>query len=345
MKIRTLFFGLVILTASYGCSTEVDLHADYKQVPIVYALLDCRADTNFIKITRSFYTQSDAYLTAANPDSCNYPGKLDARLVEYRNGDSLREIILDTITIRNKMPGTFYAPLQKLYYTTERLGSNTANQKFSYKLKVVLPDRVLIAQADLVGNNGFGMKSLGVNFSKEYIGKPPQKFLFYPAINAHFYEVDMAFTFLEQRDPDGDSVPRTMQWHVGTFMEHYLSTHLMLESYAFTYYPGTFYEKLSEFIGADTLVAGMKRYIQDYPIEVIITAGGSNLWHYVHTNNAANGFVSGETDFTLLDGAHGVFSSRVTTRRALRLAGETVPDLLAMTNYQFFFIGGRQEEE
>lgn len=344
MRKLIVWLSFSVLAVLIGCSTKVDLYADYKQIPIIYGLLDARADTNFIKITRSFCTEGDAYQVAVNPDSSNYPGKLDVRLVEYRNDDSIREIILDTITKHNKEQGSFYAPDQKLYYTTEKLNINTATQRYSYRLKVVLPDRTLSTKAKIVGDNNFGIQSLGVNFSKIYIGQPPQKFRFRPAINAKFYEVELRFTFKEQRTPESDSVPRTMSWKVGTWMEYDLAAHMVDECYVFKYYPSAFYEKLADFIGADTAVIGLKRYINDYPVEVIITAGGEKLWHYVLTNNGEGGFVPGDASFLLIEDAQGVFSSRFTSRSLVRLGGETVPDLLAMTSYGFVFIGGEDDE-
>ena len=341
MKKPVIIFALSVLAALVGCSTDFKLLGDYKQIPVIYGLLDTRADTVFIKITRSFYTEGDAYQVAVNPDSSNYHGKLDIRLVEYCNNDSLREIILDTITRHNKEQGTFHAPDQKLYYTTERLNTNTKSQRYSYLLKAILPDRTLSTKADIVGDNNFGIQSLGVNFSKAYIGQPPQKFKFRPAINAMFYEVVMKFTFKEQRTPESDSVPRTMTWPVGTWMEYDLAAHMQDECYVFKYYPSAFYEKLADFIGADTAVIGLKRYIDDYPVEVIITAGGENLWHYVYTNNGEAGFVPGDAGFSLIEEAQGVFSSRTTSRSLVRLGGETVPDLLAMKSYGFVFIGGK----
>jgi len=338
---KTIFaLSLVAFAALSGCSTKVDLYADYKQVPVIYGLLDAKADTNYIKITRAFYPQGDAYQVALNPDSSNYPGRLDVRLVEYRNNDSIGELILDTITIHNKETGTFYAPEQKLYYTAEKLKTNTSKSSYSYRLKVALPDRNLSTKAKMVGCSSFGVQSLGVNFSKQYIGKPPLPFLFHPAINAKFYQVSMAFTFLEQRTPDSDSVPRTMAWDIGTWMDYELSDG-QEDSYVFRYSPSIFYEKLAEFIGADTSIVGMKRFITDYPVEVTISAGGENLRHYIYTNNDAYGFVGNETEFSLIDGARGVFSSRSTTRARVRLAGETVPDLVSITKYRFVFIGGK----
>lgn len=340
--------ALLLLCLSFAvwlgsCSSDIDLYADYMEVPIIYGLLDAKADTNYIKITRAFYVQGDAYQAALNPDSSNYPGKLNVRLVEYCNGDSLREILLDTITLHNKKPGVFYAPDQKLYYTSEPLSWNGTNKRYSYKLKVVLPDRTLTTKTDLVGNGSFDVQSLAVNFSKEYFGLMPRSFLFRPAINASFYQMSMSFTFLEQREPNGDSIPRTMTWEVGTFMEDDLSTHMEGGAYVFTYRPESFYANLEEFIGGDTSVVGLKRYISDYPVEVCISAGGEKLKQYIYNNDASNGFMPGDNEFSLIDGGYGVFSSRMSVKRHVRLGGETVPELVAERKWGFKFIGGQAE--
>lgn len=345
MKKAFLLLCLPFALFLASCSTDINIYADFKEVPVVYGLLDANADTNYIKITRAFYAQGDAYQSAINPDSCNYPGKLDVRIIEYCNGDSVREIIFDTITLHNKEQGVFYAPDQKLYYTTEPLNRNTKSNKYSYRLKAVLPDRILTSKTDIVGNSGFDVQSLGVDFSKEYFGiaKP---FLFRPAINATFYDVSMAFTFKEQRTPDSDSVPRTMIWKVNTYTDDFLFNNMDVnygDCYVFKYQPEVFYERLSEFIGGDTAIVGLHRFITDYPIEVIIAAGGEELQRYIYTNDATYGFIEGNNEFTLIDGGYGVFSSRMTVRTPVRLAGETVPELVRMSNWGFKFIGGREE--
>lgn len=337
-KFFVLFCFAAVITLN-ACSTDIDLYADYKDVPIVYGILDARADTNFVKITRAFYVEGDAYLVAVNPDSSNYPGKLDVKLVEYCNGDSIREIILDTITIHNKEHGIFYAPDQKLYYTAKPLNMNGKTGNYSYKLKAALPESTLSTSAKLVGNAGFDVQSIGVNFSKEYFGTR-RPFLFRPAINASFYQVSIAFTFLEQRTPDDDSVPRTMVWDVGYWYEQDLSMHMEGNCYMFYYRPETFYEMLRDFIGGDTNIVGLKRYITDFPVEVTIAAGGDKLKQYIHNNDVSNGFHPGDNEFSLINGCYGVFSSRMTACRSVRLAGETVPELVAERKWGFKFIGG-----
>ena len=330
-----LAFGLF---AFASCSTAVDTHAPYEQKPIVYGILDANADTTFIKIGRTFYVTGDPFQSAANPDSNNYPGRLDVRLIEYWNGDSVREIVLDTITRHNKPSGTFYAPDQKLYYTTEPLTQNTSGRKVRYRLSAVLPDRVLNTETDMVGSTAFGVQSLGVNFAKEYFGTK-RSFLFRPATNAAFYEIQIAFSFKEQYTPDGDSVPRTVCWDMGTYLASDLDYYMTDGYYVFQYRPETFWTALAQFIGDDT-IGETRRFFSSRPVEITIRAGGYKLWEYIYFNGVLNGLNTEDNAFTLVDEGYGVFSSRIVAKRKVGLAGRTVPDLLEKLKWGFKYIGG-----
>ena len=339
MKIRIYFVLLAISLVNLSCSPEIDLFEEPKDIPVVYGVLNSDADTNFIKITHAFYTQGNAILAANNPEESNYPGKLDVRLTEYANGDSVRQFILDTITIHNKQTGVFYAPGQKMYYTTEALGRNTPDTLYSYRLTVVLPERTLTAYTDMVGSRDFRIQSLGVNFSQEYFGVS-QSFLFHPAIKATIYDFDLAFSFREQRTPDADSVLRTMKWHIGTYYEDDLAHHVWHDMNYFTYRPENFWRHLEEFIGGDTCIPGLTRMISDHAGVVIITAGGSSLQEDMHYGNVVNAEHPSEYVYSNIDGAIGVFSSKMTRSQFVGLGGTTMPQLIEDPRWGFKFIGG-----
>ena len=48
MKRTLLLLCLPLVTLFFSCSTDVDLYAEYKEMPIIYGLLDATADTNFV---------------------------------------------------------------------------------------------------------------------------------------------------------------------------------------------------------------------------------------------------------------------------------------------------------
>ena len=128
MKKIQFFFSLTLLMGIFvSCSTKVDLYADYKDIPVIYGLLDATQDTNYIKVVRAFSGSDEATVDATQvaliADSCNYPGKLDAKIYRYKhvygtmyNLDGTIE--LDTMTIHDKDSGTFYYPNQRVYYTS-----------------------------------------------------------------------------------------------------------------------------------------------------------------------------------------------------------------------------------
>ena len=124
MKKIQFFLSLTVFLSFFAsCTTDVELYADYKDIPVIYGLLNASQDTNFVRINRAFSGSNDNLINANDialiEDSCNYPGKLDARIIEYRNvfGNQYtptgRVIVLDTTTVHNKQEGIFYAPDQK----------------------------------------------------------------------------------------------------------------------------------------------------------------------------------------------------------------------------------------
>ena len=118
-KLSFVFLLLVGLLGFNACSTDVELYADYKDIPVIYGLLDASQDTNYVRINRAFSGSNDHHINAHEvalvEDSSNYPGKLRAYIVEYKGGyggsyvptgDTLE---LDTMTVHNKQEGTLSA--------------------------------------------------------------------------------------------------------------------------------------------------------------------------------------------------------------------------------------------
>ncbi|MCX6280135.1 MAG: hypothetical protein NT004_18895 [Bacteroidetes bacterium] len=129
--IRFIAFFLLLLTVFISCNKDLNVNADWKDVTVVYGLLDQKADTTFIKITKAFLGPGDAMQFAKIPDSSNYPDKLEVRLDEYQDSSFIRSLPLDTVTIHNKLAGDsiFYFPDQLMYFTTASL-----NENYIYKI-------------------------------------------------------------------------------------------------------------------------------------------------------------------------------------------------------------------
>ena len=178
-NIRFILIFIMFISVLVSCSTDVDMYADYKDVAIIYAMLNPRADTNYVKVTRAFCGTNDNHIDANEVamiyDSSNYPGKLDVRIIELKNTHggpyepTNREFVLDTLTIHNKEEGAFYAPNQLIYYTTEQFNAGVGGSKYKYRLVIVKPDGdTVTAQTTMVGNEEFIIVSGSSNFQIEH---------------------------------------------------------------------------------------------------------------------------------------------------------------------------------
>ena len=116
-----------------GCSTDFEVTGDYKELSIVYGLLDFNnnpsngGDGHFVRIQKSFLGEIDAALMAANPDSSYFRVEdLEVKLVEFDEDldEITREILLEDTMVENKDTTGgygFFGPEQRLYHTNENL--------------------------------------------------------------------------------------------------------------------------------------------------------------------------------------------------------------------------------
>jgi hypothetical protein len=349
MKTRLFFFSLLTVLAIFSaCSTDVDIYADYKDVPIVYGLLDYRADTNFIKITRAFCGTNDNPINANEvaliADSSNYPGKLEARLIELKSGiggiyePTGCEFVLDTMTIHDKEAGTFYSPDQKIYYTTEQLNARTNGSRYKYRLKVVKPDGdTVTAQTTMVGDEEFRILSGSANFQMEQSDKLT-KIMFKADGMASLYDVKIQFNYGEQHAGE------EMKWkHVsrsfGTkSLDRYQRVEGSEDSYYLEYSVNWLFNALESAIGSDTVVDGnhpnVVRHIGSFVIS--ISAGGDDMSMYYSANQAQlNSPMSLVSLYTNIDGGYGLFSSRTTVEKTVKLTLFATRDLYSLTAWGF----------
>ena len=131
LHILFLMLSIVVLNS---CETGVNIYEDGEETTIVYGYLDVDADTNYLKITKSFV--GNVIEGGPNYNLSNYDYKLDVRLTgkfaDMPNAYST--VILDTCHVYKPYDpdAIFYSGRdQVLYYTTR------THTVLLYKLEVV----------------------------------------------------------------------------------------------------------------------------------------------------------------------------------------------------------------
>lgn len=301
---KILFFCLGIIAAAslQSCNNNIDLYAKYKDITVVYGLLDASQDTNYIKINKAFLGPGNALVIAKIEDSCNYDYKLDAKLIEKRNGVVTKTIALDTITIYNKKPGTFYNPKQLVYYTKEKL-----NAQRSYELNIQKNDNsnLITSTTGLVGGDNFMILTSSVNFSSTASNGSVK---WHKADNAAMYEVIFRFHYIETL-PGQEPTNECFEWSLGTYSE---STLILdnLDNYTIGYSPEAFFPQLKEHLGENATALNVTRTFGDKDFEICIAAGGNELYNFIQANAPSGSIAQGMTEYTNISNGYGVFSSR-----------------------------------
>lgn len=338
MKKNQYFLLFTMLLGFFAsCSTDVNLYADYKDIPVVYGLLDVTQDTNYVRINRAFSGSNDNPINANEvaliADSCNYPGKLNARICRYgKIASSFAEYtledsrVLDTMTIHNKQEGTFYSPDQLVYFVVSDQSNqnraffktNTAAKTYKYRLEIFMDNDTVSSETGLVGGENFAILNNLVVFSSEPSDKS-RKMSFKAADNAEMYDVKMEFNYQEKHG--SQLTDQKVSWSYGSkgvdeynYEDGY---------YYINYLENTLFNLLSAKIGADTV--NVERYFGDFVISV--AAGGEELYNYIQINSTGGNLSQTIPDYTNVNGGYGVFSSRVNLRKVVNLSALTQTDL------------------
>jgi hypothetical protein len=346
---KKLFLSLSLLASLAffnACTTDVDLYADYKDITVIYGLLNATMDTNYVRINRAFSGSNDTHINANEvaliADSCNYPGKLKAYIVEYKTGYGNQylptgdTLMLDTMTIRDKEEGIFYAPYQKVYYTTdkEKFANNSENSKYKYKLYVFKGNDTITGETGVVGGGSFKIINSSLHFSSDANDKS-SKIKFTAADNAVFYDMKFIFTYHESIN-GGPMVEKQVSYSCGTKNVDELSSEG--GSLFFSYSNKVLFTLLEAAIGADTIYdtnhPNVVRYFDGHPIQIKLSAGADELYNYIQVNSEST-FLQSVPDYTNIKGGYGVFSSRINLMKEAGLSSGAQTDLYGKTAWGF----------
>lgn len=310
-----------------SCKTDVDIYTEGEETTIVYGYLDVDADTNYLKITKSFV--GNAIELAPDYYASNYDYKLMVKLIgKFADmPNTVSETIWDTISVYKPYDpdGIFYSGRnQVLYFITRKLKENE-----NYQLVIERNDGEVIKSNVRTISGSTLKKPINtdfaiINFESSYpnqIEWSPKKF----DERAAFYEVVGYFHYGQLNPGETDTIDYSMKWHMGsgTGDELWNSSDMRL---SVSYTPNTLYSRLA----SDANIMNnspnyVQRFVKDF--EIIISATGEELYNYILIQNSG-GAIQDTPEYTNIENGMGIFSSRSTTRKFVNVAGQTINTLV-----------------
>lgn len=327
MKLRTFLlitcFPLVLIYTS--CSNDFDVTAKYKEVAVVYGLLNQNDSIHYLRINKAFLGEGNALTYAKVADSSNYGTNIDVRITETTPTGTKNELVFDTVTLYSKEPGEFYSPGQIFYYNTKRLSQNNiydlkiTNKKTGYSVT---------SSTKLVNNFSFtdpsaGSKSLSfkraITQTKSFAWENAKNGKRYQLI-LHFYYKEVlgnADTAIKHIDWVFPSVASSKTDGSGTSEVSYLNEDFF-----------KLCEKNIPYTDAAREAAVRMRLASICDLE--LTVIGEDFNTYLDVNGPSTSVVMDKPLFSNITDGIGLFSSRYETHRIIGLNAETRLDLSNM---------------
>ena len=297
-KLTFLFLLSSILFSS--CETDFNVNADWKEVTVVYGLLDQNEDKQYIRINKAFLGNENAYVMASVADSINYnPNNLEVKIEKLSASGNVLATKILTDTIMFKEDGLFSVEENIIYvFDTD----NFLNEEKEYKLTItnLVSGNIISSQTKLIHNLSLmsafnnsaykmGFYSQSGDFSNTTIEWTHSK-------NAAIYQMTLFVSYTEY---GADTIVKTVQ-KVYPIIEYDGNPNMSQQITG-----EEFFNLLAYNIPSSTTV---NRRINN--LDVLFSVGTADLNTYINLNEPPTGIVQERDLFTNIDSGIGLFTAR-----------------------------------
>jgi len=354
---KVLFICALLLSLLPSCEKEFNPRDDYKEITVVYGVVNPADEVHYIRVHKAFLGPEDIIVMAKNPDSSTYPVEdLDVRIYEIAPDGNSRQLEVGVTEIENKEDGYFSYPKQQVYYfkrtfeKSQQYGNDyyllDSIQKIKIEVENKKSGKIVYAETPLV--NSFSVRSpqTGTPLNLDP-NKSTSTFIWNNAKNGRIYDVYYTMRYREGRNVDPADIwtRDSLVWHVGSHSAQKTGDGLQEERFQFN--PGAFYAQIQRDIKKNESL-----WRSPYEsVEVAIWCGSEDLYYYHNINDPSQGISQERPEYTNMktkvyseelgayqdveDEAFGIFVSRIVQYREIRLSSEMTQIHLPATDRQF----------
>lgn len=330
-RVKPVYSFLIILFSfSFfsSCETDLEVNAPYKELTVVYGLLDQNESYHFIKINKSFLGEADAYSMASVRDSSEY-NDLTAEVEERKYGIATGRnwLLLDSV-FTNKEAGDFYFPQQKIYYFIE--DSLDAVAQYHLNISINGGAKTVTAKTDLI--NGIDDFTGGYQFVIPCGGGQIEPCVGFATTGEKY--IDKAFTWRSVKDgkryqlvmtvfyqdelAGSLKVNKSLKW---VFQPPLVTSSLGGgEEMTVTINGEDFYRELNRQLTPLTDASIIRRFFVNLEFTVYVAADDLNT--YLLANEPSTGIIQEKPEFTNIENGIGIFSSRYSKTSPKKLLDE-----------------------
>ena len=300
---RFILFALLFISVFYSCNKDLNVNANWKDITIIYGLLDQAEDTTFIKITKAFLGNGDALTFAKIPDSSIYPEKLEVRLEAWAGNTLVQTWAnFDTITkYKDTSKTAIFYPGNLIYYkVTGHLDST-----YTYWLKVRHKKTGVVDSAVTHLIYGFKVDSPDPFYKQvEYAPGKNFKVSFFQATGGKRYQLVARIHYRE--NSSGESTEKTVNWVIFNNFQVTNPNLIPIPPWSISNSGSSFYTALKSNIPINHAVSSRLVLYVDY----IFSVASDDLNTYMDASGPSNSIVQERPSFSNIFNGIGLFTSR-----------------------------------
>ncbi|MDD3877064.1 MAG: hypothetical protein PHT69_10610 [Bacteroidales bacterium] len=306
-----LYFVVIIfsLLLSSACKTDFDINADYKDITIIYCLLNQKDTVHYARINRAFLGEGNALILAQDPQNSLYPYEdIEVTMEEWLNENLQTTYTLDTVILNDKEPGVFSSPSHVLYSFTAHLNENA-----TYKIIVRNTKLGKIIEGETKIVTDFKLEKpymppvppppqVYVHPFISFIGTSPIILEWLSAKNGKRYQVLMRYYYSVTDLLESTTDTISIDWNLGTLKSpdtggnEIMKTEINKEG---------FYIMLKDNIDYNPQVKRKSLYL-----DFIFSVAGEEFNTYMEVNEPSSSLIQEKPLYTNISNGIGLFNSR-----------------------------------
>lgn len=319
---RRAILILMILGGFISCRNDLVVMAPYKDIPVVYCILNPKDSMHYLRLEKSFLGADNAYEMAQVTDSIYYKDAI-VTLERWADGAMKEQLLM----VRKQNPardsGIFTHDPNYLYQSSSVVKGNS-----EYKLKINIPSTGAEITATTHTVNDF--KVVKPEAFKRNL--PFSSYDNYQAVEwisapyTRIYNLIIRFHYLEVQNQD--TAHLTADWNIGHYVSQYGNGGELMKAEILQ---RNFYKWLGNKL--DKPPTSIHRLADKKAIDFIFVVGGEELYTYMEIYKEDTGILKEKPVFTNIINGIGLFASRFQQTVAGKSLSEHSIDSLAYGIY------------
>lgn len=296
MKLK--FLALLGICSLLACDNDLDLTDDYKDIPVVYAIMSMPSSEQFIRIEKGFIDETTSALEiASNPDSLYYMNAA-VSILENESGTVFPLTMVDGAEFNLPRDPGIFATDPNYLYKSESDFQPESGREYTLQIQrtgldtIVTATTVMVGMPNIVRPSQSGAASLNFNYFQNTTLK------WTGDDNSGLYDIAFNINYRERNIIEGGAFEnKSVRW---TVRSNFDDETLELQGLQF-------YGAVASLLEEDPEL--VRKFSS---MDMIVAVGGVEVKDYVRIGQANSGLTSSQDIpvYTNLSEGRGIFSSR-----------------------------------